>query len=917
MCYKGKCVCTPGYGGLSCNMQAMCHFWDTSLLRWNDAGIHTERGDPNATGVVGSSGSLKCTAHGFPLAATEFAAIWVPLLPPSPPAAPPGIGFWAVRGTFTIAGIAEDFDKFLFEQALRRYSPNVGELRAVEITVTPASVRASTRTRYDDKSDAENMLGKLQNATLEELSTALGVTVESLTDLSLETLDTPSIILLPLTENPVFQTILVLFVMNIFSLLGLGVIRWKFENGLLSARRVKDADKETKKEPDTVESKSAEADAQQPLALMGPTDGGKDNGMPSLPQLHSRFEVEGDIGQFAEAQFIRRLATLVGVRDLNISATLSTASASNAIAIDTEIACPDATTLVMAAKTLKKAPGPLGLALGVKLLTPPTLTVPEEEPQPIVRQSPERGPVGSTAEAVAPTIQERIPGIGGRMGGTSRRLVAGMSQNAPQAAVPKAAKGFAMPSVPFPAKLGTEDWKFGLSGAGIGLGATPPAPAAGSRSPAAPTGLPGGIQERISFAGMQRSNTRGAAALRMRSTSQARVDPMLSAQSPPQVGGDMLASPPASVLGGVLGGLNLSMTELQESIPAVPAVREGIQERLPAMPGMQKRGTARRVTREPPAGQNASAPIQERLPRMPPADPPPSPPEQELKGNKGTALVPKAPVVSATSTALIKSEENVKAAKAEGDLPIAFDARSVKAILMNCAREHTLVGLITAFLFGDGPKLPTVFQAMQIFYGGILGLLFLSCAQIRYTWLGPTWVQTQSAAAFGITSNKAALIFAVSVAATLVGYPIVVVSRWLFLLANRVKPESTKRQAKLVFLSAWSILLLTQGAFAVGAISMSSNMDATIVKNDVMLGFGIGLILQWFLIEPIAVTTFANLILLLKWCTTFDDLPEVKALMVKRKKEAAEKIKAEKIREREEQKRELELAQAANAMMSQ
>ena len=110
---------------------------------------------------------------------------------------------------------------------------------------------------------------------------------------------------------------------------------------------------------------------------------------------------------------------------------------------------------------------------------------------------------------------------------------------------------------------------------------------------------------------------------------------------------------------------------------------------------------------------------------------------------------------------------------------------------------------------------------------------------------------------------------------------------------------------------------MTQGAFAVGAISMSSNMDATIVKNDVMLGFGIGLILQWFLIEPIAVTTFANLILLLKWCTTFDDLPEVKALMVKRKKEAAEKIKAEKIREREEQKRELELAQAANAMMNQ
>ena len=59
------------------------------------------------------------------------------------------------------------------------------------------------------------------------------------------------------------------------------------------------------------------------------------------------------MGAFDEASFLRRLAYLVGVDDLTNCATLS-AGSSGGVAIDVEIECPDATTLVMAAKTLKK-----------------------------------------------------------------------------------------------------------------------------------------------------------------------------------------------------------------------------------------------------------------------------------------------------------------------------------------------------------------------------------------------------------------------------------------------------------------------------------------------------------------------------------------------------------------------------------
>ena len=83
---------------------------------------------------------------------------------------------------------------------------------------------------------------------------------------------------------------------------------------------------------------------------------------------------------FNEGAFLRRLATLVGVDDIMEGASLSAGSSASTIAIDTEITCPDATTLVMAAKTLKKAPGPLGLALGIKLTESPSVTIPEPKP---------------------------------------------------------------------------------------------------------------------------------------------------------------------------------------------------------------------------------------------------------------------------------------------------------------------------------------------------------------------------------------------------------------------------------------------------------------------------------------------------------------------------------------------------------
>lgn len=381
------------------------------------------------------------------------------------------------------------------------------------------------------------------------------------------------------------------------------------------------------------------------------------------------------------------------------------------------------------------------------------------------------------------------------------------------------------------------------------------------------------------------------------------------------------------VLGGVLTGLNLSVGELQESTPVgPPAVREGIQERLPAMPGMQRRqGQSRRATGEPRLRSQGSVaqalsvaqapgaaptnaqPIQERVPRMargpPPAPAPEAPPSPPLsppavmpdatskkavpEKSKSSALVVRADAIKSGTAFDMRLQTNPKVLPsskpaAEDDLPETWDDRSVREIAWGCAREHTLVGCIAALLVGDGPKLTTVYQAMQLFWFTFISLLFLSSAQMRYDWLGPTWAAA---------TDKPSLFAAIGLGASLVGWPVVLVMRWLFLLANRTKAETSKKQSQMIFGAAWSIVFLTYGAFTVGAVNMASNMDDDIVKTDVMGGFGLGLVMQWILIEPSVLMAFAAIVLLLKWCTSFEDLPEVMAENAKQQQLLKEKAK--------------------------
>lgn len=405
---------------------------------------------------------------------------------------------------------------------------------------------------------------------------------------------------------------------------------------------------------------------------------------------------------------------------------------------------------------------------------------------------------------------------------------------------------------------------------------------------------------------------------------------------------------------GLLGTLGLSDGDLNEpgarAAAPVPPLREGIQERLPPMPGMRRQSTGRRATGEPrlraqgsiaealrscppptpPQGDAPTAaglaalapsdapaaarqPIQERVPRFAvpvppgpleqeaPPSPPTSPPEILPKGK---APPPVPPVKSGTTSLVARSDKAVSAAAhgtrlqtnarvlpngadEEDTGPESWDDRSVRLILWGIAREHTVLGFMTAFLLGSEKKLASVPQVVQLLCGAMIGMLFLSCAQLRYTWLGATWVFAPPYEQ-GVTDNlmdRMPFLSTVGIAAAAISWSCVLITRWLFLMANRMYPQSTREQAILMYGTAWGVVVIVMAALAIGAVDMASNMDAPVVKMDVMVGWALACAVQWLLYEPAGLMVFACVSLLLKWCTSFEDLPEVKAEMVKQQKE--------------------------------
>jgi len=823
----------------------------------------------SASLIVGASGIVRCVANHVSVNATEYAALWAPVLPP-PPTSPP-----------------------------------------VHVNVTFGH--------------------------------------------------TPT--LLAVETNPVFLTVLVLLMLNVTSLVGAAKLRMRYPRGLLYKKDATDLTVHPTMSGvaahvemaavhlhqfalhhhcGNAEGSSVADNAQDPgaggrVALMGPKEA---EAVSALPKLSVRFEIEGDMATFNEKTFLRRLATLVGVEDVMDSAIVSTGSSSHTTIVDVEIRCPDATTLVMTAKTLKKAPGPLGLALGVRLLDSPSVTVPEPPHLRGASAAPGHGHghgeslthcrPASHSEVLALTIQERIPSVGGRH--NSRRLL-----------LEKKLEGAS--------SLGTLDWQCGMAKSRTGISVTI------SNAPFAPPtpALEGGIQERISMSGMMTRPSRVSGSLRLRAAA-------ATGRNEPSALMDGL-SDETHRCGGLLGALGLSDSQPQElGAREAPAVREGIQERLPPMPGMRRAVTSRRATGEPrlraqgsiaealrsfsrsgpsqaeaptadltalapsAASDAAGQPIQERVPRMTgprtqfvqqekAADvtPPPSPPEilpkSHVKGKTpsstsyakaaGSSLVVNGEkaVARATFEMRLQTKTRVLSATAtqqtEVATPQTWDDRSVRDILWGTTREHTLLGCVAAFLFGDSPKLASVPQAAQLLCGSTLGLLFLSCAQLRYAWLGSTWTHVP------LENNdeddimqRMPLLSSVGIAAALVGWPCVLIARWLFVMPNRLYPRASRAHGILMYGAVWGIVWLTCGALSVGSVSMSNRMDARVLRVDVMVSFALACAVQWFLYEPAALALFASFTLLLKWCTSFEDLPEVKANKVQQKTEQTRQKKA-------------------------
>ena len=874
-------------------------------------------------------GSVTCLAKRVPGRATEFAALWSPAQPPPPP---PQV----VLAKWTAAGDIASISRVAIVSAI--VLATTVPASEISVTLVPASVIILAKVNVPSGMSASAVRATITNSlgSIGQATSAFGVTVESAAsvvvyspgkadDAISAAIDARGITLtlLPTDHNPVFQAIIAILVLNLFSLIGAWHVRRRYPKGLLSESMSSQKESELAVHPISSAGDASVLHERTnfPLALSGPKTAMATVEVDvSLPTLLARFEVDGELKSFDEASFLRRLATLVGVKPELLNAILSAGPSAQSLVVEVEIHCPDATTLVMAAKTLKKDAAKLGLALGVTLLQPAIVQVPEPpSAQAMARleyaaSSPPassgiKKPSAAPSGPASRTIQERIPPP--RKGAlSSRRLPTESHALSHSEFAPLPTSISHVPSVQ----------RMQLDGnAAPGL-ANMPGPYAPSRS------LEGGIQERISMAGLAGASRRAASSLRSRS---ARVDMNSAVSIVPST--NSVAPPGAAAPTRVLGGLNLTTT-------APPS--DGIQERLPAMPGLRRRATGepRRErlqaasvaqalqTCAPPlppsndallaAGLGlpgdpsaaATETVNSRVPRVPAASPPPSPPAAVLpsksidlasRDGPGSRALVERGEAAASSTAfemrlqthpkVLPSQDSNKetAAKADSDDGWqTWDDRSHLEIIKGIAREHTLVGAAAAFLFGEGPKLATSAQAAQLLWITLTGLLFFSCAQLRFAWLGARWAHIVPSTLEYVDADRISrlsVLCTVGLASALITWPCVLFGRWLFLLANRSYSAQSQLQSLLVCGASWSIIFLAQFAFSVGAINMAGNLDARVVEEDVLIAWLIGALVQWLICEPIVLAVFLSCELLLKWCTTFEELsvPDAKAKNVK------------------------------------
>ena len=818
VCLKGLCVCATGYGGGSCERKAVCHFWDRSRAAWSSEGLTTL----HTRAEAGTSAVVRCVLHGLPLQTTEYAALWT-LVPPAP-----------------------------------------------QYNINDSSLTLSA---------------------------------------------------LPLESNPVAVTVIMMVLLNLLTLL----VTWKYRH--VSQRGMLGEWKSRPKEqfPDSMKPAAFFAKYVKPLlaklfpkkeasdaslavvpragtpssparlALKGPVEVRPSTPVAAkLPTLLASFNVEGHLATFDDATLLRRLATLLGVPDSNVGATLSMGKLAGQLVVDVEIGCFDARSLVMAAKALRTSVGPLGVALGIKLVDKPRLEVMAlpDEPSTEVESSPSRRLVERerAADAVVPTIQERIPTLALRSGARKAREALPM-------------RGQSSPNL----------WE-----------------------PPSPLNDPG-IQERIPLPGFgaARRSSVNASAMRLRTASGVLSSLGLDT-------GDLYGA------GAIAGAGDSSYSSTRERTPA-PSLSDGIQERLPVRQSMRRRktgelppasrlglatdllgssqaseggsSTAQALAQAAAMTALATTTMQERVPRLgprappqsvwspPPASPPPSPP-QVIPYSPSRRGGPPAPLALRTTTATTTSTALVVVGGVGADagwlpqvqmripkftpkfgltappppkvlppwskpakLEETWDDRSPSEIAWGAAREHTLFGLIAALLWGDGPKLATVAQAAQLVWGSLFGLLYLSCVQLRYGWMGGAWISTDEGASL---LDRISSISSVALAAALMCWPCVLVARWLFLAANCTRrlavpdsPTSTLVQA-----CVWSAVLGCVLALAISTISVSAYMPGEKVREDAMLGWALAMGSQWLFIEPIAICLFGSFSLFLKWCTDFESVDQ-------------------------------------------
>lgn len=190
------------------------------------------------------------------------------------------------------------------------------------------------------------------------------------------------------------------------------------------------------------------------------------------------------------------------------------------------------------------------------------------------------------------------------------------------------------------------------------------------------------------------------------------------------------------------------------------------------------------------------------------------------------------------------------------NLPVSNVVRSTRDVCVGAWREHSLLGYISAMYYGDGPRLATIAQASQIFWGSCMVQLAVTILQLRYSNFRLETTAGSSTRFYMLVGLLSAMLSA----------SFVLIARLLFGFAN--SRERCENKDLLPMKASWCFMMGLFVGLGFLVCILATQLTEDELSNDMFPSWGFTVLWEWLTLEPFIMSMLGCFNLFVRWCTS-------------------------------------------------